>query len=125
MRDAPDRPKKKNDLIVRRFFKKAMKEDPELRKTLSLADPWLRIAASELMLDIVSSYRAAWTSRLSCRRFKHRRSSCTEVATFFLSRRAASSRGRFLAPGSSSYRATTTPFGPGISSPCSVRLSSF
>ena len=61
MRDAPDRPKKKNDLIVRRFFKKAMMDDPETRKTLSLADPWLRIAASELMLDIVNSYREAWT----------------------------------------------------------------
>src|SRR6266536_2155318 len=57
-RDAPDRPKKKNELIVRRFFRKAMKDDPELRKTLSLADPWLRIGSSELMLDIVNSYRA-------------------------------------------------------------------
>jgi len=60
-RDAPDRPKKKNELIVRRFFRKAMKDDPELRKTLSLADPWLRIGSSELMLDIVNSYRADWT----------------------------------------------------------------
>jgi hypothetical protein len=61
VRDAPARPKKKNELIVRRFFRKAMKDNPEARRTLSLADPWLRIAGSELMLDIVNSYRASWT----------------------------------------------------------------
>jgi hypothetical protein len=61
MRDAGDQPVKKDDLIVRRFFERAKKNDPEARQTLSYADPWLRIACSELMLDIVNSYRGDWT----------------------------------------------------------------
>ena len=61
MRDTAERPKKKDDLIVRRFFERKKKHDPQARHTLSLAGPWLRIAGSELMVDIVNSYREDWT----------------------------------------------------------------
>ena len=58
-RDAGDRPAGKEELIIRRFFDKAgTKDDGENggKPRFSLRDPWLRIAASERMLDIVNSY---------------------------------------------------------------------
>jgi hypothetical protein len=61
MADAGGQPAGKDDLIVRRFFDRARKDVPDARQTLSLAGPWLRIAAAEAALDIVNSYRGRWT----------------------------------------------------------------
>jgi Phytanoyl-CoA dioxygenase (PhyH) len=55
--EAGKKPKKKNDLIVRRFFRKAMQADPSMLKTLKVDGPWLRIAASQQVLDVINSYR--------------------------------------------------------------------
>ena len=57
---AVDRPSHKDDVILRRFGIRTKKRQPPV-ETLSLADPWLRIAASELTLDIVNTYREQWT----------------------------------------------------------------
>jgi hypothetical protein len=56
-RDAGERPAGKEEVIVRRFFDKAGEERP----SFSVDSPWLRIAASESLLDIVNSYRQRLT----------------------------------------------------------------
>jgi hypothetical protein len=61
VRDAGDAPAGKEDLIVRRFFDSKAKNSPETLQMLPISSPWLRIAASELMLDIVNSYRGHLT----------------------------------------------------------------
>lgn len=57
-RDAGDRPAGKEEVIVRRFFdKKGEKEKP----LFSIGSPWLRIAGSDALVDIVNSYRRRQT----------------------------------------------------------------
>jgi hypothetical protein len=60
VRDGADPPAHKDDVIVRQFGVRSKKRSPPV-ETLSLESPWLRLAASELMLDIVNSYRRHWT----------------------------------------------------------------
>jgi hypothetical protein len=55
-RSAGAKPKGKDDVIVRRFFK-SDGESP----VFGLGSPWLRIGASETVLDIVNSYRGECT----------------------------------------------------------------
>jgi hypothetical protein len=58
-RNAGDRPAGKEELIIRRFFEKSAKKGEQANGGMprfSIRGPWLRIAASELMLDIVNSY---------------------------------------------------------------------
>jgi hypothetical protein len=43
--------------LVRRFWSKKQSENHRF----SLTDPWLRLYASEVMLDIVNTYREQWT----------------------------------------------------------------
>jgi hypothetical protein len=57
-RNAGPAPAKKHDFIVRRFLRKE-KDAPKAR--LSLDNPWLRVGASETMLDIINTYRGHWT----------------------------------------------------------------
>jgi len=56
-RDIGDRPAGKDEVIVRRFGKGGDGE----KSTLPLDSPWVRIAASELLLDVVNSYRERLT----------------------------------------------------------------
>ena len=53
-----DVPASKHDIILRRFGVISKKTAPA---QLSLAGPWLQIAASELALNIVNTYRGQWT----------------------------------------------------------------
>jgi Phytanoyl-CoA dioxygenase (PhyH) len=59
MRNVGDRPAAKEELIIRRFFAKGA--DDDAKPAFSLRDPWLRIAASTQLLDIVNSYRGQHT----------------------------------------------------------------
>lgn len=52
--DLGDRPAGKEEVIVRRFFEKKGADGD--RTTFSLESPWLRYAASPLLLDIVNAY---------------------------------------------------------------------
>ena len=58
-RAAADQPASKEDVILRRFYDKADKSRG--RTVLSFGDPWLRITASELVLDVVNSYCGHWS----------------------------------------------------------------
>jgi Phytanoyl-CoA dioxygenase (PhyH) len=58
LHDIGDRPAKKHDFIVRRYLNK---EEGAAKARHSLDSPWLRIGASETMLDIVNTYRGHWT----------------------------------------------------------------
>ena len=53
-RDLGDRPAGKEEVIVRRFFEKNGTDGD--RTLFSLQSPWLRYAASPLLLDIVNAY---------------------------------------------------------------------
>ena len=55
-RDLGDRQADKEEVIVRRFFEKRGKDGD--RVIFSLQSPWLRYAASPLLLDIVNAYAA-------------------------------------------------------------------
>jgi len=57
-RNAGPAPAKKHDFIVRRFLRK---EEGAPKARLSVDSPWLRVGASETMLDIVNTYRGHWT----------------------------------------------------------------
>jgi hypothetical protein len=57
---AGGRPEIKDDVIVRQFGTK--KKRSPTTPAFSLTDPLLRMAASELVLDIVNSYRGCWTT---------------------------------------------------------------
>ncbi|HZO61940.1 MAG TPA: hypothetical protein VFB35_03065 [Gaiellaceae bacterium] len=59
-----DRPAGKEEVIVRRFFDKAAKNGDGAdgqKPTFSIDSPWLRIGASELLLDVVNDYRQRLT----------------------------------------------------------------
>lgn len=56
--DAGERPAGKEEVIVRRFFDKAGEKE---KPSFSIDGPWLRIGASEPLLDIVNSYRRRQT----------------------------------------------------------------
>lgn len=58
-RELGDQPAGKEDLIVRRFYDKKGESDRG-RARFSVRGPWLRYAASELLLDIVNSYGEGW-----------------------------------------------------------------
>jgi phytanoyl-CoA dioxygenase PhyH len=58
LRDLGPRPAKKEEFIVRRFFIKREGSKP----TFSLDSPWLRLALSETVLDIVNAYREQLTT---------------------------------------------------------------
>ena len=58
---AGDKPANKEDVIVRRFRREGAEGKGKERPTLSLEQPWLRIAASETLVDIVNSYRGRQT----------------------------------------------------------------
>jgi hypothetical protein len=63
-RDVGERPAGKEEVIVRRFFDKAAKDEDTANGSkpgFSIDGPWLRIAASELLLDVVNSYRERLT----------------------------------------------------------------
>jgi len=62
-RGAADRPAGKEEVIVRRFFDKAAKngDAKDSKPRFSIDSPWLRIAASEFLLDVVNSYRERLT----------------------------------------------------------------
>jgi Phytanoyl-CoA dioxygenase (PhyH) len=64
-RDVGERPAGKEEVIVRRFFHKAAKdgEGNGSKPAFAIGSPWLRIAASDLLLDVVNSYRE-WSTRL-------------------------------------------------------------
>lgn len=54
--EKPEQPKKKNDYIIRRFLDLTSKENREV-PVLPLDSPWLRLAISDTMLDVVNAYR--------------------------------------------------------------------
>jgi hypothetical protein len=58
VRNAGDRPAKKADFIVRRFLRKG---EGAPTPVFSFDDPWLRVGASERMLDVINSYRGQLT----------------------------------------------------------------
>jgi hypothetical protein len=62
-RDVGERPAGKEEVIVRRFFDKAAKggDGNGSKPAFSIDSPWLRIGASELLLDVVNSYRERLT----------------------------------------------------------------
>jgi hypothetical protein len=62
-RSVADHPAGKEEVIVRRFFDKAAKNGDanDSEPGFSIDSPWLRIAASELLLDVVNSYRERLT----------------------------------------------------------------
>jgi hypothetical protein len=63
-RDAGERPAGKKEVIVRRFFDKGAKEGGDGSKqkpSFSIDSPWMRIAASEALVDVVNSYRERLT----------------------------------------------------------------
>lgn len=53
--DIGDRPAVKEEIIVRRFYEKRAAEGGH-RHVFSLQSPWIRYAASQLLLDIVNAY---------------------------------------------------------------------
>jgi hypothetical protein len=55
---AGSKPRKKNDIIIRRFYRNAGESG---KHTFGLDDPTLRIGSSDALLDIVSAYRNGWT----------------------------------------------------------------
>jgi hypothetical protein len=57
-RDVGPRPAGKEEVIVRRFFDKAGEKE---KPSFSIDSPWLRIAASEALIDIVNGYRQSQT----------------------------------------------------------------
>jgi hypothetical protein len=61
--DTGDRPAGKEEVIVRRFFDRAAGGATEGGRTprFSIDDPWLRIAASPLLIDVVNSYQERGT----------------------------------------------------------------
>jgi hypothetical protein len=56
--DVGPRPAGKEEVIVRRFFDKAGEKE---KPSFSIDSPWLRIAASEALIDIVNAYRQSQT----------------------------------------------------------------
>jgi len=61
-RSLGEAPAGKEEVIVRRFFDKAAKDgDDGGKPRFSIDSPWLRIGASELLLDIVNDYRQRLT----------------------------------------------------------------
>ena len=63
-RGVGERPAGKEEVIIRRFFDKAAKDGDAAngsKPAFSIGGPWLRIAASELLLDVVNSYRERLT----------------------------------------------------------------
>jgi hypothetical protein len=58
---APDRPAEEADLLVRRFHGRTAEsnggEKKDRKHAFPLDSPWLRVGASETMLDIVNGYR--------------------------------------------------------------------
>jgi hypothetical protein len=64
-RDAGPQPEAKDDFLVRRFEGVEVGEAEENGKkgkyVFALDNPWLRVAGSERMLDIVNTYRRQWT----------------------------------------------------------------
>jgi hypothetical protein len=58
LRNVGPKPEHKDDFIVRRFLRKG-KDEP--RHRFPLDDPWLRLAVTDTVLDIVNSYRERWT----------------------------------------------------------------
>jgi ectoine hydroxylase-related dioxygenase (phytanoyl-CoA dioxygenase family) len=57
-RNADSAPQTKDEFIVRRFLSK---EADAPKPRFSLDDVWLRVGASERVLDVVDSYRGRWT----------------------------------------------------------------
>jgi hypothetical protein len=57
-RHVGERPAGKEEVIVRRFFDKAGEKE---KPSFSIDGPWLEIAASEALLDIINSYRERQT----------------------------------------------------------------
>src|SRR3954452_13257258 len=60
-RGLDDAPEGKDDVIIRRFEKKGSKKG---RPTFVLDSPWIRQAASPLILDVVNAYGGAKGPRL-------------------------------------------------------------
>jgi hypothetical protein len=52
-------PRKKNDIIIRRFHRAGGGDGG--KHTFALDDPTLRIGSSDALLDVVSAYRNGWT----------------------------------------------------------------